>query len=155
MSDRNGYTHRTVEKLLGLTEESEDRLQITILDILNWMRDPGGDNVWAFSAEREGVAQAWRAKRGPLAPDSAAACIVYDFMRGLRTLELKEQGVVALVAFGFSHDEVAKIMGIAKHDVQRVLFGPRDGSGKHGAISKVTAAMNGRKDAARPAATTA
>ncbi len=50
------------------------------------------------------------AQRGPLPPDSLAACILYDFERAVKRLDVFEQAVIALTAFGFSTDEIASVI---------------------------------------------
>lgn len=156
MFKKDHYTHREVVKLLGLTETGGDA-EITILDLLSWLRDSGGDPVWQRLAQENYPGEAWMAQRGPVAPDSTIACVVYDFFKGMRMLNLQEQAVVALTVFNFSVSEISEILGLQRTEVSQVLFGQpkRDQNGRvardkrgrpvmhQGAVSKLTHNMNG------------
>lgn len=106
---RFNYSETAVERLLGLHEDvaAAGRRDVTIVDLLSWARDPGGDHVALSLALREGEPDAWQARRGPLAPDGDVACVLYDVLRAVKQLALYEQVVIALTAFGFSETEIA------------------------------------------------
>lgn len=144
--------------LLGLRESPgrHGRRHVTVLDLLSWAEDPGGDRVYSFAARQE--ANAWMARRGPLAPDSDAACVLYDFERGMKELSLMEQAVVALTVTGFSEAQIGALLGMRQQRVSRLLRGRtvydagtkepvRDAEGdiarRGGIISKLTERMNG------------
>jgi hypothetical protein len=143
MPSGNNYTYHHVRKLLGFPDKKDPtRIVITMLDIISWMQDPGGDSYWGYVAEQENPQSAWQAKRGPIPQDGTVACIYYDFQRGMRNLNFEEQAVVWLTVGGFDTDEISKLLHLQPTDIHRMLFGTKD---EHGAISNLAAGMNGRK----------
>lgn len=108
----SGYTLVQVERLLGFYEGTSrtGSRHVTILDLLSWVRDPGGATVWYSLALGADPKWAWMARRGPLPPDSSAACVLWDFERAVRQLKLLEQAVVALTVAGFSPSEIAAVI---------------------------------------------
>lgn len=151
------YTHRQIVKLLGLTEASGEA-EITFLDILSWLRDPGGDSYWQKKVAENYPAEAWTAQRN-IPHDSQLACLLYDFFRGLKMLTLREQVVVALTVFDFSVSDIAEALNTSRDDVIRTLHGTpkRDEQGqvvrdkrgrpvmRQGAVAQLSKNMNGAK----------
>lgn len=106
------YTFDQVEKLVGLQEEwwdNDGERNVTVVDLLSWARDPTGNNAGYRKAVLEGEDDAWMARRG-IEPHSELACILWDFMRGLKDLPLFYQGAIALRAFGFNETEIAALI---------------------------------------------
>ncbi len=143
------YTRRAVERLLGLREEwgvPDGHRDVTILDLLSWAHDPGGDYTWTALAY-ENEPDAWTARRGPLRPDSVVACILYDFLRAMRRLNVLEGAIVSLTVFGYSRREIAELLGVSPQRVSRILLGRRfvdeEGRGRRvgGAVNKITGLM--------------
>lgn len=108
----DAYSVEAVERLLGLHEPrgSRGHRDVTIADIISWASDPGGDEIWRWLLERNVGRDVWMARRGPLAPDSAIACVLYDFGRAMKRLPLGHQAIVALTAMGFSPTEIAEVL---------------------------------------------
>lgn len=108
------YTPEQVEQLLGLHESWSDTgpKHVTALDIMSWARDPGGGIRIGLLArlEADATSSAWMGQRGPLPPDSLAACILYDFDLALKRLDLFEQAIAALTVMGFSPQEIAALI---------------------------------------------
>lgn len=144
MSD-DGYAYEEIERLLGLREghKEEASKHITIVDIVSWARDPGGDFTWCHLALEMEPGVDWTARRGPLTPHGGLACVLYDFLRAMKRLPLRDQAVVVLTAFGFKPSEIASIVGIDRGSVRRILYG-RDERFEKGALRRITDSMNGK-----------
>jgi len=164
------YTLAQVYRLLGVEEGDREirpwlpQYHITILDVLSWAHDPGGDATWEQIARTEDPGHLWMARRGPLQPESEIAAVYFDFMRGMSALELHKRAAIALTAFGFSQDDIATVFDWKSMDgtiqskrVSRLLFGrPRRDKEDHpvrdekgdvlyvgGAVRELHATMNG------------
>jgi hypothetical protein len=106
------YTRAVVERLLGM-HESESNTGVrhtTVIDILSWARDPGGDLTWLQLVRSNDPEVAWRVRRGPLDLESPAALLLWDFLRAMTQLSTFEQAIVALRAFGFSPTEIGAVI---------------------------------------------
>src|SRR4051812_8904965 len=116
------YDFEDVAKLMGLREGRGNTgiRHATVIDLISLARDPGGPvyrRDLAYDIEEDdrgrrkkkpvGDPQAWMGRRGPLDLHSNSAVVLWDFMRATRTLPLKEQGIVALLAFGFTQRDIA------------------------------------------------
>ncbi|HXF72332.1 MAG TPA: hypothetical protein VNO79_06960 [Actinomycetota bacterium] len=108
-----------VERLLGLREDlgRGGHRDVTVAELLSWARDPGGDRVF-WLAHRDGP-EGWRWRRGPLPPDGDLALTLFDFLRAVRTLSLRDQAIVALTAFGFSPTEIARVLDFSGREPSR------------------------------------
>jgi hypothetical protein len=116
------YTPKQVARLLGLHEASVPRTpplvstarrHITILDVVSWLHDPGGDQTVYHRLLRGGHPEAWHWKRGPLPPDSTLALILWDFERAMKRYgqeDLKAEATLALTVFGFNDGEIALLL---------------------------------------------
>jgi hypothetical protein len=147
--DQVEYSVEQVARLIGLREGwgSEGRRHVTVVDLLSWARDPGGTALWFALASEGDPAHAWMARRGPLPPHSGAAAVLWDFLRAVKTLSLREQAVVALSAFGFRTREIGQLLGINRSTVSRILWGEgRGAESVEGAVAKITRAMNEPRD---------
>jgi hypothetical protein len=119
MGDEPAYTTEMVERLLGLREDvgRGGHRDVTVAELLSWARDPGGDRV--FWAAHRDEPDGWRWRRGPLRPDGDLALLLYDFLRALSTLPLRDQAIVALTAFGFSATEIARVLDFSGREPSR------------------------------------
>jgi hypothetical protein len=147
----HSYDFEEVAKLLGLRESWADSglRHITVVDLLSWARDPGTSNLYYEGALEHEPGTAWMARRGPLDPSSEEACVLWDLLRAMRSpsLELREQGAIALKAFGFTNGEIAQLLGLGgSRDVSRLLFGDQR-TDRPGAVARVHRAMNNRPSA--------
>jgi hypothetical protein len=116
----HAYTVEAIERLLGLHEDTDrsGHRDVTIVDLLSWAQDPGGDLTWQYVHRYD--ADSWMWRRGPLAPDSEAATILWDFLRAMKSMPLFEQAIVALTVMGFSEGEVAEVLGLGRKGQSRV-----------------------------------
>jgi hypothetical protein len=164
MGREDFYTQDAVARLLGLGEDwaAQGHRDVTVLDLLSWASDAGG-----MALRDETDVDGWMAKRGPLAPDSEAATILYDFMRAAARLSVLEHAVVALTVCGFTEAEISEVLRDSNNDkgryrlsqqrVSRILNGrpKRDAAGEPvkdadgftvytgGVVPKLTRLMNG------------
>ncbi|MEX0991723.1 MAG: hypothetical protein WD004_05570 [Actinomycetota bacterium] len=116
---QHSYTLPEVERLIGLREPvgTKGSPHLTFVDILSWARDVGGENLPYLHALENGERQAWMARRGPLHPESALACVYFDLLRAMKRLSVFEQALIVLTAAGFRPDEIAVVMdGSEEHD---------------------------------------
>jgi len=86
------YTVDEVERLIGLHETWGKRAarHRTVLDILSRARDPGHQLFARLDFQKprstDDPHKGWMALRGPLDPESDAACILWDFLKALSRL---------------------------------------------------------------------
>lgn len=107
------YTPEQVGQLLGFREGWSDTgaRHVTALDILSWACDPGGGIRLTLLARLEADPfGAWMGQRGPLPPDSFAACVLYDLERAMARLNVLEHAVLGLSILGFSDEEIAAVI---------------------------------------------
>jgi hypothetical protein len=104
------YTREEVDRLLGLKEDlrSDGRRDVTVLDLISWARDPGGDLVLQSLHRLD--TDAWMARRGPLAPHSEEAATLFDFLRAMKKMDLVKQAVLALHVMGFDATEIGALL---------------------------------------------
>jgi hypothetical protein len=140
---RPRYDFRTVCVLLGLKEGKGfgGKRHVTLVDLLSWARDPGGDHIWQHLAAQE--PDGWTARRGPLAPDSELACVLWDLLAAVRMLTLREKAIVALKAFGFTTREIGEAMHVSHTEIRRTLWGEQE---RPGVVQRVHRHMNGGTD---------
>jgi hypothetical protein len=158
------YSPAAIARLIGCNESwgSQAARHLTILDLLSWARDPGGDFTWRqlqqrppeqFFTERKRARRTgaheqlleddFTARRGPLPLDSDEATTLWDFMRAFRHLSELEQAVVALRIMQFTEREIARVLKTSNATVHRVLHG-NPARNQEGAISKLSRRMKGR-----------
>jgi hypothetical protein len=128
------YEVQCVQTLLGLHEGwgRQGKRDITILDLLSWSQDPGGMHLHREAEED------WTWRRGPLAPHSDEASILWDFfnamkaLRATKQLSLEEHVVLALTVMQFSDGDIATVVGWRTDRISRALNGrpKRDGRGQ-------------------------
>ncbi|MFL5738053.1 MAG: hypothetical protein ACJ76P_12045 [Actinomycetota bacterium] len=140
---RHHYDFRTVLVLLGIKEARafDGGRHVTVIDLLSWASDPGGDDFWHQQVLQE--PDGWMARRGPLAPDSEVACVLWDFMAAVAVLTIQERAIVALKAFGFSQGEIAQALHVRKSLVGETLWGDQE---RPGIVQKIHRHMNGGDD---------
>lgn len=143
------YTEATVAKLLGLREGwgTSGARHVTIVDLISWARDPGGDTVWYRLLSRlprssDDAGRAWMARRGPLQPDGEVATLLWDLLMAIASLPDREQAVVALTAFGFTQRQIGEVLHASKDEIRRILRGDPD-VGRESVVVKITHHMNG------------
>lgn len=158
------YTEPQVSVLMGLHETW--RPHATIADVLSWAHDPGG--MWTIG-EFESRDTAWMGRRGPLHPGSELVGTLIDFQRAMRRLrrdkelDIKQQAVVALLAFQFSIPEICAALDLRQPVIEEIVYGrvvevERDADGKRlrtihagGLAGRLTALMNNEpEDQDRP-----
>jgi hypothetical protein len=139
--DEHAYSIGHVTALMGLLEH-KGTFQ-TVVDIISWSQDPGGGALADQAIVSADPIYGWMARRGPLSPDEELACTLWDFKRAMKQLPLRTQGLVALLAFGFTHREAAFLLGISQTTVHDLLWGARKNDG---AVADITRLMNGVKD---------
>lgn len=112
-ADAHHYSVDEVRHLLGL------EMGISALDVLSWLRDPGGDRTQQMLALKNETAKtAWMARRGPLPVDSDLAAAVYDLfaamsrLRRERQIAPAEHAIAALTLMGFSPREIAQVIDL-------------------------------------------
>lgn len=108
----DSYDRQTVERLLGLHESwrSDGDRDVTILDLLSWLHDPGG-MVLVHETEDD----AWMARRG-MSPHDDWAVVLWDVLRAVdqlkRTQVLKtwQEAALTLAMCGWSRHEMARVL---------------------------------------------
>lgn len=137
-----------VQSLMGLHEPDEfhpaEDIHITVVDLMAWLRAPGGDPIWGRLALLSGQnpKDTWTTRQ-TIPTDSELACCYWDFMAAVDRLPLRAQGIVALKAFGFTHSEIAQLMHVSKWEITKTLWGDaRSENVREGAVQKLTAYMN-------------
>lgn len=117
---------------------------------MSWARDPGSGIRVGLLARLEAEADtssAWMGQRGPLPPDSLAACIMYDFERAVTRLELFERAVVGLTVMGFTPQEIAALVdpdAVMPLDPQHLRRGSKDSKELDRRRKRIERALYGR-----------